>query len=435
MTHRFSRPLHRPLVLLTACVLAAAVVIVAAASGATRAKNAVTLTVLVDQTRVPDVQFYAHAHPELNIKTDIISSNSTELAQLRLALKANSNIPDAIFETGPEEEAGSVFQIYSADLSKYIPARVMKKFIKTSNDACMLDGKLLCLRNDLAQDVLWINTHLFQQFGYKVPQTWQQYKQLGLRLVQEHPGYSLGPFTAWSAVFNMYYGGFQCPFNQVIGPNKVRINLHAPGCQHMYSTLDPLVKAGALGGKVGYFASDATALAKDDKYLMMVGPSWWGDDILQPFYKAPAGEWTANQPPAWGSAPRVTGSAGGGVWMAYKKGPHLKEAAALIQGITTDVAHAAAKPTYPGYGPAATAWTAHEAADPFYSRSPVAAENEAAGELTSTLSYARFNFDPVFNTIVVPGLAAGKTLASMADAVQSALVKLAKQAGYTVSSS
>ncbi|HZQ80696.1 MAG TPA: extracellular solute-binding protein [Gaiellaceae bacterium] len=428
MTHRKSLLRSRWLAAGIACLVVTGVA-VAAAAGAVATKSAPTLNVLVDQTRATEIQAYLARHPGLNVKVNVITTDP--LTEIRLALKAKSNIPDVLFDSGPTTYAGNEFQIYAGDLSKYIPPKVVKQFVPTSNTSCYLGGKLLCLRNDLAQDVLWVNTKLFQQFGYKVPQTWQQFEAVGLKLAQQHPGYSIGATQGWNAFMDMYYGGFQCPFNQVLNAKTIRINMHAVGCQHLYSTLDPLLKAGVLGGSVGFFDT-AAQLGAADKFLMMIGPSWWGDHILEPFYNAPKGEWTANQPPSWGNGPRVTGSGGGGVWMMYRNTPNPKAAAAFIQAMTTDVPGAATKPTYPAYGPAVPVYSAHVATDPFYSRNPVPAMNLAAGELTSTLSFARFDYTPVYDTIIAPAMKNGQSLASVANAAQAALTKLAKQAGYKV---
>jgi hypothetical protein len=58
--------------------------------------------------------------------------------------------------------------------------------------------------------------------------------------------------------------------------------------------------------------------------------------------------------------------------------------------------------------------------------------NLAAGQLTNTLSFARFDYTPVYDTIVGPAMKNGQSLASVANAAQAALTKLAKQAGYKV---
>lgn len=403
---------------------------VAAASAAAMRSQAVTLNVLVDQTRASEIQAYLTEHPALPYKVNVKVITTDPLTELRLALKANSNIPDVVFDSSPTLYAGSEFQIYAGNLSRYFPARVIKNFVKTSLDDCYLNGQLLCIRNDVAQDVLWVNTRLFNLFRYKVPQTWQQFEQIGLRLAKEHPGYSIGTFVGEDSTMDEYFGAFQCPFNQVLTPKTVRINMHATGCQRMYTTLDPLLKANVLSTTDGAFTG-GLSLGAQDKFLMEIGPSWWGDHIIEPLYKT-QGEWTANQPPAWGSSPRVTGSAGGGVWMMYKNTPSATQAAAFIKAITTDVPGAGSKPTYPAYSPAVPVWTAHIAQDKFFSRSPVSALNAAAGELTNTLSFARFDYTPVYETVITTGLQHGQSLASMANSMQSALSKLATQAGYNV---
>ena len=40
---------------------------------------------------------------------------------------------------------------------------------------CTVNGSVYCLRNDLAQNVLWYNKTLMDKWGYQVPATWEQY--------------------------------------------------------------------------------------------------------------------------------------------------------------------------------------------------------------------------------------------------------------------
>ena len=57
---------------------------------------------------------------------------------------------------------------------------------------CTVNGKVYCLRNDLAQVVLWYNAALMKKWGYQVPTTWPQYEALGLKVAKQHPGYLVG---------------------------------------------------------------------------------------------------------------------------------------------------------------------------------------------------------------------------------------------------
>ena len=103
------------------------------------------------------------------------------------------------------------------DLTQYIPKSVWSKDEGLGD--CLINGKLLCLRNDNAANVLWVNTKLWKQFfpGQAPPTTWAQYAADGKALVKHHPGYYIGEFgQPWDA--ETYLWGNECPINQAVGP-------------------------------------------------------------------------------------------------------------------------------------------------------------------------------------------------------------------------
>ena len=77
---------------------------------------------------------------------------------------------------------------------------------------CTVTGRLVCLQDNLAQEVLYVNKKLMNQFGYKVPKTWQQWAALGeqgrqgasglhhrhRRATRSAPGCTCGPTSARS---------------------------------------------------------------------------------------------------------------------------------------------------------------------------------------------------------------------------------------------
>ena len=88
----------------------------------------------------------------------------------------------------------------------------------------MISGKILCLRNDNAANVLWVNTKLWNQFfpGQAPPTTWAQYAADGQALIKDHPGYFIGEFgQPWDA--ETYLWGNECPINQAVG-NQVLLD-------------------------------------------------------------------------------------------------------------------------------------------------------------------------------------------------------------------
>ena len=85
-----------------------------------------------------------------------------------------------------------------------------------------MEGQVYCLRNDLAQAVLWYNKTLMDKFGYTVPTTWEEYQALGEKVAKEHPGYIVGTAgDAWTPEVFMWAS--KCQANDVTGPKAVTV--------------------------------------------------------------------------------------------------------------------------------------------------------------------------------------------------------------------
>ena len=89
-----------------------------------------------------------------------------------------------------------------------LPRRLHRR---RSLDPLTVDGTVYGLRNDLAQSVFWYNQALFDQFGYEIPTTWEEYEQLSDKLAAEHPGYILGSVGDAFLGMLVYYWGAQAP--------------------------------------------------------------------------------------------------------------------------------------------------------------------------------------------------------------------------------
>ena len=115
-------------------------------------------------------------------------------------------------------------QAFAAVLdSGLVPKATLDNFTPGSLDPCTVDGKVYCLRNDLAQVVLWYNKTLLDQFGYSVPTTWEEYQALGEKVATEHPGYIIGAVgDTWTP--EVYIWGSKCQANDITGPTSVTVN-------------------------------------------------------------------------------------------------------------------------------------------------------------------------------------------------------------------
>ena len=257
-------------------------------SGATRdgfsqaPQSSGPLTVWVDSTRVPAAQAYAKAHP--NVKVNIVTydgdANGSNTLQTKVELydRTGSGWPDVVFSAENNEASWTVPAGFTAPLNEgLIPSSTLDNFATGALDPCTVDGKVYCLRNDLAMVVLWYNAKLMKQWGYQVPTTWPQYEQLGEEVAKQHPGYLVGnagdTFTP-----EIYMWASQCQANNITSIRAVTVNVTSPECTRMASLLDTLIKAGSMS-TLSVFS---TAFDKNEKgkVLMLPGPAWFGGAVF-----------------------------------------------------------------------------------------------------------------------------------------------------------
>ena len=54
-------------------------------------------------------------------------------------------------------------------ISQHSPQATLDEFYPNANSPCYINGKLLCMRNDIAHDVVWYDKPLMESLGAKVP--------------------------------------------------------------------------------------------------------------------------------------------------------------------------------------------------------------------------------------------------------------------------
>ena len=428
-------------------VVAATVLATAATGGArTSAGPSGSLTVWVDSVRLPAAKLYAKTHPKVHLHIvtfDGDSNGATTLqAKIQLWNRSGHGWPDVIFSeqvNDPVWMASKPFD-YAANLENNVfPTTILKQIPAPSKAQCTVNGHLVCVQDNLAQEVLYYNKKLMNQFGYQVPTTWQQWAALGQKVATEHPGYIIGTvgdsYGHW-----LYLWADKCPLSTLKGPNTVLINAADSHCTRMANLLDPLIADKSV--------SDVTVFSPDfakeyggsaDKVLMMPGPTWYALSLFRDTLHLPAGEWTASAPLRWGSEPISTGQVGGGPWIISK---HTKNMAAALDFVewnvttaktnTKEPKYSAVSPGYPSTAPGAAKWLTFLNKDPFFAAPPGPAMQAAANDIWQGWNLVTYPDQPVWSNSVVTQLVAGKSLSSLLPALGQGLSQAAKAAGYKV---
>ncbi|MFZ0216469.1 MAG: ABC transporter substrate-binding protein [Candidatus Dormiibacterota bacterium] len=397
-----------------------------------------SLQVWTDAVRLPGFQKYEQEHPGANLQLVSVSQGGTAFQeQIGLFNKIDSGWPDVIWDSSTADISWEMSSKYAfaAPLNHgLIPKSVIKQFAPNVLNPCYQNGTLYCLRNDIAQNVLWYNQKLMAQFGYQVPTTWQQFEQLGLEVAKQHPGYVVG--TAGDTYGDdIYYWGSRCPVTAQVGNdlNKVEVNLHDPNCTRMTSLLDALLAAGSLSADSALGPGFTKTYGSTDKVLMMVGPSWYGETLFDQSYHTPKGEMAAALPLRWqGESQTWTGDVGGGIYVISQHSDQKAAAASVIRFMAATTQYQATAPTYPAYQPAAAVWLKNANSSGYFAQDPATVFKESAGEIWPGWLYLRFPSDTIYANVVVPAIAQKKPISSVIDEWQSQLIAQSRANGYQV---
>jgi ABC-type glycerol-3-phosphate transport system substrate-binding protein len=399
------------------------------------------LTVWVDAVRLPAAKAYQAAHPDVKLKIvtfDGDGNGATSLqAKILLWNKTNSGWPDVIFSeqvNDPIWMSQKPFN-FTEPLTGHISADILSQWPATSTAQCTVDGKQVCVQDNLAPVVLWVNKKLMDQFGYTTPKTWQEWAALGQKAATDHPGYIVGnigdSYSHW-----IYLWGNQCPLQQLQDGGKLLINSTESHCTEMASLLDPLIKNGTVP-PLSVFTPDFAKKygGANDKVLMMPGPAWYAQSLFDATLHVPAGQITAAAPLQWNSdSPVTTGQVGGGPWVMSNHSKNLPTASDFITWVTTvfNPSGKLARPGLPGYAPLATTWLAAQSTNPYFAADISPALKASANQIWQGWSLVTYPDQPVWSNKVVTAMVAGKSLSSQLPPFGDALRQVAKAAGYEV---
>ena len=409
----------------------------ASKSGAAKSDASGAITVWVDAAREPVTDAYIKSHPNVKVTKVIFDGDgngaTTMQTKIQLWNRTGSGWPDVVFSEQANDPVwmGQKPFDFAADLKTAFPADLIKGWPAPSLAQCTVNGHLVCLQDNLAQEVLYVNQKLMKQFGYTVPKTWQQFAALGAKVAKQHPGYIIGSvgdsYGHW-----LYLWANKCPIEQVVAPNTVKINASDVHCTEMAKLLDPLIKSGVLADETIFAADFAKKYGgANDKILLMPGPAWYGKDINSQTLQIPAGEITTALPLRWNKDPLTTGQVGGGPWIISKHTKNMEAGVDFVKWVTT-TNEARKFGGYPAYKPAANFWLFGLDHDPYFAAPPGPAMKAAANLIWKGWSMVTYPDQPSWSNQVVAKLIQGKSLSSLLPGLGKSLSDNAKAAGYKV---
>lgn len=409
-----------------------------AAEAAPQGDENAPITVWIDDTRKATVEAFKKKYPEKAalIKEEVVDRSQFP-AKVLLFNNTGKGWPDVVFaEPDIVSRVADASRDYPLDLSDLVPKEIQDNFSPGALAPCTFDGKLFCLRNDLAQNLIWYNKPLFEEFGYSVPKTWEEFEQLGEALAKDHPGYILGALDEFSIGLIFLPGG-RCPLGHVQDANTLYINMQDERCLRVVRMLDKLNNLGVLS-KVGYFDPATAKIAQENKLLMAVAPSWFGEYIFggKPdslYYRTAEGQLGAAMPPKWENEDKPwTGFGGGAAWTVSKHTLNPKLAVDFAIFASTAPEYHATGPTFPAYAPSAKEWRKTLDGNKLYAEDPYPVMEEAAAVMDPLIASLRFDPRDQIKAVVVPAITKGETIESTLPELQKQLVAAAEAQGYQV---
>ncbi len=393
-----------------------------------------SLLLWVDTPRVPAAEMYKEKMAgEQDIKIEVIAQADAQ-TKIALANRTKKGWPDIIFGTAADTaQFLDPSNGYAANLDELVDEEILEGFGEGNSD-CVFDGKTYCLKNDLANIILWYDTKIFEELGLTVPTTMQEFADTAMQL--KGTGYSAGAIGDQN-----YYASFlqssECPLAEIVDKDVVRIAPEDPKCTRVAELVQPLLDAGVVDSRSSFDAGFIKDVAKAGKVAMTLGPSWFGDFVIKPAdsWGVPAGRMAAANFPVWGTGDDTkTGAWGGGVFTVSSHSEFPEEAADAAVFMTTseEMATAETTPTFPAYGPANKLWEKRIAADPYYAENPYPAMAESANKISQVDRPVRFAFVAQIGTVLQSSINSGESLETALNKYAESLQKLAPSSGYEV---
>lgn len=414
--------------------VAVAAVTLAACSAPTQESGAEkpSLLIWVDTPREAAAKLYAETfEDEVDVKIEVFAQADAQ-TKVSLRNQAGSGWPDVVWGNTSDVAAWvDPSNGFAAPLDDLVSAEVFGGY-GAANDDCKFDDQYYCLKNDLAQSVLWYDTVLFDELGLTVPTTMEEYRDTALKL--QGTGYVAGAIGDGGFYYN-YLQSSGCPLSLTTSSSSVVVDPSAPECTRVTEIFQELVDAGVVDTRSEFDASFIQDVAHAGKVVMTIGPSYFGDFVIKPesSWGVPAGRIAAAPMPIWpGADDNLSGAWGGGAFTVSSNSKFPQAAADAAVWMVTAPEVQTEAPTFPAYGPANKLWGERVATDTYYAIDPYPAMAAQQGKISQSDRPVRYDFPALVDGTLAPAIQSGTPLQEAVEEFAAAVADLARASGYEV---
>ncbi len=406
--------------------------LLAAVPVAVVAQDKPKVLVWTDAVRLPGFEAYRDSVADtVDVTVELVAQEDI-LPKIQLAKQAGSGAPDVVFAKPNEIALYQSPQLdYALEWTPELAGEGVLEGFGKANSWCQIDGKTWCVKNDLAQTVLWYDSATFKELGLTVPTTMDEFAATALKL--HDAGYSAGAIGE-QIFYAAYLWPSGCPIADVVSSTELHINSQDPKCTRVAELVQPLVDAGALDRRSPFDAGFIKDIA-GGKVAMTLGPSWYGDFVIRDpkSWAHPAGRIATAPMPKWaGDDVAYSGEWGGGIFVANKGSQYPQAAIDTLKWMVSDPEHVKTGPTFPAYGPANEIWTARVATDDYYVGDVGDAMTVQSQLIRPSVGPVRYPLDAEIGATLSTMIRNGEPIQAAIDALAQQSANLAQTVGYSV---
>jgi len=297
-----------------------------------------------------------------------------------------------------------------------------------------LGDTIYAIPQDIGPAVFLYRADLFEQYGYDVPATWDEYAALAAQVKKDHPDIYLGFYPDELQTFSAYVQQLDGNLWSV-QDDAWKVDFTSDAAKKVASFWQPLVQ-NKLVDTTHYFTPEWSTMMNDGTLLSWV-VGVWGPGTLTSVAPDTAGDWRIAPMPKWDDSSK-TGIMGGSSAMVSATSKHPEQAVEFLTWLNTSDEATAILASTGGLFPASK--TGQAQLDNVPVTDIVAGQSDfwdiarAAAEDTSAVTWgpnSSVGFDS-YNDAITKAVANGTSFTDALDSVQSAVKDDLVSQGYPV---